>query len=135
MYGVRALQFDATWAPRPGYLVSEFERRTRKAVTGSSVWRNPRLDLIEAPEPALGPLDVRLRPRACGVCGSDVHFYETDADGYIRYPGLTRFPVVVGHEFSAEILEAGAGVRRIILSIGPAFRSALMPSGTRIARG
>ena len=108
---MRGLQFDATWAPRPGYRVSEFERRTRKAVTGSSVWRNPRLDLIEVPDPALGPLDVRLRPRACGVCGSDVHFYETDADGYIRYPGLTKFPVIVGHEFSAEILEVGAGVR------------------------
>jgi threonine dehydrogenase-like Zn-dependent dehydrogenase len=45
------------------------------------------------------------------VCGSDVHFYETDADGYIRYPGLTRFPVTVGHEFSGEIVEVGSEVR------------------------
>jgi threonine dehydrogenase-like Zn-dependent dehydrogenase len=40
-----------------------------------------------------------------------VHFYETDSDGYIRYPGLTKFPVVIGHEFSGEIVEIGKDVR------------------------
>ncbi len=108
---MRGLQFTAEWAPRPEYSVSEFERQTGKAVTGASVWRHPKIRLIEVAEPPLGPEDVRLRPRACGVCGSDVHFYETDDQGYIRYPGLTKFPVVIGHEFSAEVLEVGHDVK------------------------
>src|SRR5207302_1114170 len=81
------------------------------AVTGSSVWRNPRVRLADVKEPPLPAKDVRIRPRACGVCGSDVHFYETDEQGYIRYPGLTKFPVVIGHEFSGEIVEVGKEVR------------------------
>jgi scyllo-inosose 3-dehydrogenase len=108
---MRGLQFTAEWSPRPGYHLSEFEERTGKAVTGASVWRHPKVRLADVPEPALGPKDVRLRPRACGVCGSDVHFYETDKDGYMLYPGLTKFPVIIGHEFSGEIVEAGAQVR------------------------
>lgn len=108
---MRGLQFTAEWAPRPGYHVSDFEERTGKAVTGSSVWRHPTVRLANVQEPSLGPKDVRLRPRACGVCGSDVHFYETDKDGYMLYPGLTKFPVIIGHEFSGEIVEAGAEVR------------------------
>ena len=108
---MKALQFTAEWEPRQGYPVSEFERRTGKAVTGASVWRHPQIKLIETPEPRLGPQDVRLRPRACGVCGSDVHFYETDDQGYIRYPGLTKFPVIVGHEFSGEVVEVGKDVQ------------------------
>jgi threonine dehydrogenase-like Zn-dependent dehydrogenase len=108
---VRGLQLQAEWAPRPGYTVSEFERRTGKAITGASVWRHPKLELTDAAEPGLGPKDVRLRPAACGVCGSDVHFYETDKDGYMLYPGLTKFPTVIGHEFSGEIIEVGREVR------------------------
>ena len=54
------------------------------------------------PMPALLPGHVKVRVRACGICGSDVprvlgtaaHFY----------------PVVLGHEFSGEIAEVGEGV-------------------------
>jgi len=108
---VKAVQFTAEWAPKADYTVSEFERRTGKAVTGASVWRHPQVHLADIREPHLGPKDVRVRPKACGVCGSDVHFYETDEDGYILYPGLTKFPVVIGHEFSGEIVEMGTEVR------------------------
>ncbi|MHB8733352.1 MAG: alcohol dehydrogenase catalytic domain-containing protein, partial [bacterium] len=108
---MKGLQFAAEWAPKPDYRVSDFEERTRKAVTGSSIWRYPKLGLVDVVEPKLGPQDVRLRPRACGVCGSDVHFLETDKDGYILYPGLTKFPVVIGHEFSGQVVEAGAEVK------------------------
>ena len=108
---MKGLQLTAEWSPRSGYRVSEFEKRTGKAVTGSSVWRHPHVGLADVADPPLGAKDVRLRPRACGVCGSDVHFYETDADGYMRYPGLTKFPVIIGHEFSGEVVEIGKEVR------------------------
>ena len=111
---MKGLVLTAQWDPRPDYHVSEWERTTGKAVTGSSVWRRPRLSLEALTEPALGANDVLLRPQACGVCGSDVHFYETDAQGYMLYPGLTKFPVVIGHEFSGEIVEVGAGVTDLV---------------------
>ena len=65
---MKGLQFTAEWAPRSDYTLSEFERRTGKAVTGSSVWRNPRVRLADVKEPPLPAKDVRIRPRACGVC-------------------------------------------------------------------
>lgn len=107
---MKGLVLTAEWDPRPDYKVSEWERTTGKAVTGSSVWRSPRLSLESLAEPRVGPGLVLMKPRACGVCGSDVHFYETDEKGYMLYPGLTRFPVVIGHEFSGEIVEVGEGV-------------------------
>ena len=32
---------------------------------------------------------------------------QTDADGYMLYPGLTAFPVTLGHEFAGVMVEAG----------------------------
>ncbi len=107
---MKGLLLEAEWKPRDGYKVSEFERTTGKAVTGSSVWHRPHLRIADLPDPSLGPKDVRLRVRACGICGSDVHFYETDKDGYMLYPGLTKFPAFLGHEFSGEVIEVGSEV-------------------------
>lgn len=107
---MKGLVLTAEWDPRPDYPVTEFERASGKAVTGSSVWRRPRLSLESLAEPRLSPHDVLIRPRACGVCGSDVHFYETDGQGYMLYPGLTRFPVVIGHEYSGDVVEVGREV-------------------------
>jgi threonine dehydrogenase-like Zn-dependent dehydrogenase len=108
---MKGLVLTAEWDPRPDYRLTEWEKTTRKAITGSSVWRRPRVSLETLPDPVPGPKDVVIRPRACGICGSDVHFYETDPDGYMLYPGLTRFPVVIGHEFSGEVLEVGREVQ------------------------
>jgi hypothetical protein len=37
--------------------------------------------------------------------------YEPASDGYMLYPGLTRFPNILGHEFSGKVVEVGKGVR------------------------
>jgi 2-desacetyl-2-hydroxyethyl bacteriochlorophyllide A dehydrogenase len=108
---MKALVLSAKWEPKPGYVISEFEKNTGKAITGNSIWRNPKLELKEIPDPKPGLKDVIIKVKACGICGSDVHFYETDKDGYILYPGLTKFPVVIGHEFSGEIVEVGKEVK------------------------
>ncbi len=108
---MKALVLEAQWDPRPDYKVSDFEKKTGKAITGSSVWRHPKLKLLEIEDPKPGPNDVVIKVKACGICGSDVHFYETDKDGYMLYPGLTKFPAVIGHEFSGEIVEVGSEVR------------------------
>jgi threonine dehydrogenase-like Zn-dependent dehydrogenase len=65
---------------------------------------------MEMETPTIKPDQVLLKVKACGVCGSDIHFYETDDDGYILYPGLTKFPTILGHEFSGEVVEVGSAV-------------------------
>ncbi len=113
---MKGLVLDAVWEPKPDYVVSEWEKETGKAVTGNSIWRHPRLEVREWPDPKPGPQEVVLEVQACGVCGSDMHFYETDEDDYVLYPGLTRFPTILGHEFSGKVVEAGKDVE--ILKVG-----------------
>jgi Threonine dehydrogenase and related Zn-dependent dehydrogenases len=47
--------------------------------------------------------EVKLRIRAVGICGSDVH-------GYLGITGRRIPPMTMGHEFSGEIVELGEGV-------------------------
>jgi threonine dehydrogenase-like Zn-dependent dehydrogenase len=107
---MKALVLSATWEPRPDYPLTDFEKATGKAVTGNAVWRHPKLNVTEVKNPEIGPDQVLVRVKACGVCGSDMHFYETDKDDYILYPGLTKFPSILGHEFAGEIVEVGSAV-------------------------
>jgi threonine dehydrogenase-like Zn-dependent dehydrogenase len=107
---MKGLVLGAQWEPRPDYAVSDWEKKTGKAITGSSVWRHPKLEVREWPDPEPGAKEVVLAVQACGVCGSDMHFYETDTDGYILYPGLTKFPTILGHEFSGKVVEVGPEV-------------------------
>ena len=107
---MKGLVLDAVWEPKPGYEVSEWEKKTGKAITGNSIWHHPKLEVRDWPDPEIGPQDVLLEIRACGVCGSDMHFYETDEDDYILYPGLTKFPTILGHEFSGKVVEMGQEV-------------------------
>jgi (R,R)-butanediol dehydrogenase / meso-butanediol dehydrogenase / diacetyl reductase len=86
-----------------------------------------RLELGEIPEPGdLGPDELLLRNRLCGICGTDLHEY---ADG----PKLitseahpltgTRLPQVLGHEFAGEVLAVGSSVS----SAAVGDRVAVMP--------
>ncbi|MBC8447866.1 MAG: alcohol dehydrogenase catalytic domain-containing protein [Chloroflexi bacterium] len=108
---MKALALNATWDPRPDYPLSEWERETGKAISGHMVWRHPTLEVKEVETPTIKPDQVLLKVKACGVCGSDIHFYETDEDGYILYPGLTKFPTTTGHEFSGQVVEVGSAVQ------------------------
>lgn len=74
-----------------------------------------RFQISPVPFPALQPDQIRLRPRAVGICGTDFHIYagqanyNYDASGY-PIP-LEQSPQVLGHEIEGEILEAGRDVR------------------------
>ncbi|MBN1640209.1 MAG: alcohol dehydrogenase catalytic domain-containing protein [Anaerolineae bacterium] len=107
---MKGLVLSAEWDPKPDYALSEWEKRTGKAITGNAVWRHPVLEIKDVPMPTIAPDEVLLEIKACGVCGSDMHFYETDADGYVLYPGLTKFPAILGHEFAGKVVEVGAAV-------------------------
>jgi threonine dehydrogenase-like Zn-dependent dehydrogenase len=107
---MKGLVLDAVWEPKPDYAVSDWEKKTGKAITGNSIWRHPKLEVRDWQDPKPGPNDVLLEIKACGVCGSDMHFYETDKQDYILYPGLTKFPTILGHEFSGKVVEVGKDV-------------------------
>jgi scyllo-inosose 3-dehydrogenase len=89
---MHALRLVADWNPRIGYVPSAYEEETRRTYSGSQVWRHPTLELCQMPDPAPGEHEALIEVASCGICGSDMHMYEADADGYILYPGLTRFP-------------------------------------------
>jgi len=57
------------------------------------------LELREVPEPSPGPGEVLIAVRACGICGTDIHVWH---DKFPYWP-----PVILGHEFSGEIVAAG----------------------------
>jgi threonine dehydrogenase-like Zn-dependent dehydrogenase len=108
---VRALQASGAWAPREGYAPTPAEERDRVARSGNMVWREPTFAVRQLPEPDLAPDQVLIRVRGCGICGSDVHIYERDPEGYMLYPGMIGLPVVTGHEFAGEVVAIGERVR------------------------
>jgi L-iditol 2-dehydrogenase len=58
----------------------------------------------DVPEPKLGPGDVLVRVKACGICGSDVH--GLDGSTGRRIP-----PLIMGHEAAGVIEAVGRNVR------------------------
>lgn len=66
----------------------------------------PGLVVADVPQPTCGPLDVLIRVRHAGVCGTDLHIAEWDEWARERI----RPPLVVGHEFAGEIAQLGDDV-------------------------
>lgn len=108
---MKAVMMHATWDPREGYVPDAQENRSGKARMASQVWRHPRFDWEDVPDPTCSRDGVVLKVRRCGVCGSDTHCYETDPQGYILFSGPTRLPCVIGHEYTAEVVEVGPDVQ------------------------
>lgn len=108
---MKALTLTADFAPKPTYHLNERERTTRRIQSGSQVWKNPHISVGESPDPKPKDDEVIIQVAAVGICGSDMHMYESSSDGYMLYPGLTRFPNILGHEFAGRIVEVGKNVR------------------------
>lgn len=104
---MKSVTLFADWDPKPDFRLGSKDVEGKLTYLGSKVWRNPHIEMVEKEEPVPGPTDVLIKVKACGICGSDVHMFQTDKDGYIFYPGLTAFPCTLGHEFSGEVVEAG----------------------------
>jgi (R,R)-butanediol dehydrogenase/meso-butanediol dehydrogenase/diacetyl reductase len=85
----------------------------------AAVWYGRKDVRVEdAPEPpAPGPGIVKIKVYQTGICGSDLHEYDV---GPIFIPTeephpLTgrKAPLILGHEFSGEIVEIGKGVKNV----------------------
>lgn len=69
------------------------------------------IETTDREEPELGPTGVRVRIRAGGICGSDLHYFHHYRMG--DFP--VREPFVLGHEAAGDVVEIGAGVTRVKL--------------------
>ena len=63
-----------------------------------------KLELTDMPVPEIGPDDLLVRVKACGICGSDVH-------GFDGSTGRRIPPIVMGHEAAGVVAEVGGNVK------------------------
>lgn len=62
-------------------------------------------ELRDVDVPHAGPHEVVIKNMVCGVCGTDVHIKNGEPGSADVTP-----PVVLGHEYSGEVVEVGEGV-------------------------
>ena len=62
------------------------------------------MEIRELPEPEVGEGDLKVKVKAAGICGSDVHIMRDEI------PVST--PVVIGHEYVGVVAEVGPGVTK-----------------------
>jgi (R,R)-butanediol dehydrogenase/meso-butanediol dehydrogenase/diacetyl reductase len=61
------------------------------------------IQVKDVPEPRIGPYDVLVRPKYVGICGTDLSAWE-----YGMYEG----GLIMGHEFTGEVVDVGENVDR-----------------------
>lgn len=65
------------------------------------------LRLEQVPVRSPGHGEALVRVRACGICGSDLHFLDGDAP-------LARLPITLGHEPAGTVEEVGPGTLGVV---------------------
>ncbi|MGH9398513.1 MAG: zinc-dependent alcohol dehydrogenase [Terriglobia bacterium] len=64
-----------------------------------------KLEMTNVPRPEVGPTDILVQVKACGICGSDIH-------GFDGSTGRRIPPLIMGHEASGLVAEVGNRVSR-----------------------
>ena len=91
----------------------------------------PGLWLEEQLVPEIGPDDVLVKVHKTGICGTDVHIFNWDEWARKTIPT----PMTVGHEYSGEIAELGANVRRLKIGQRVSGEGHVIGMKSRAARG
>jgi len=65
-----------------------------------------KIEFNEVPVPEVQPGQIKVKMMRIGVCGSDIHV------NHGKHP-YTSYPVVQGHEVSAEVVEKGSDVTNV----------------------
>ena len=81
----------------------------------AAVLRDQRLVVKDVDDPTPGPGQVLVETLACGICGSDLHFLKRGdmAVGEEQSPFDPKRDLIMGHEFSARVVELGDGVENV----------------------
>ena len=79
--------------------------------------------VIDAPKPTVGPADVLVRIRACGICGTDALFISMGG-----IPGHDG-GMPLGHEPAGEIVEVGSNVAGIAVGDHVVINPMAAPGG------
>ncbi|MTI65094.1 MAG: galactitol-1-phosphate 5-dehydrogenase [Firmicutes bacterium] len=61
-------------------------------------------------KPKIKSNEILIKVKAVGICGTDMELYSGEMP-YIK-KGLTKYPLIPGHEWSGEIVEVGSEVPR-----------------------
>jgi 2-desacetyl-2-hydroxyethyl bacteriochlorophyllide A dehydrogenase len=67
-----------------------------------------KLEFVQAPRPTPAPDELLIRVHRVGICGTDVEMLRGTMP-YFRM-GLAKYPVILGHEWSGTVAEAGSAV-------------------------
>ncbi|MCL6517358.1 alcohol dehydrogenase catalytic domain-containing protein [Alicyclobacillus sp.] len=100
------------------------------------VWTGPRrFETWETPRPEPGPGEVLLRVLYSGICGSEL-------SGYLGENSLRKPPLVMGHEFTGEVVAFGEGAAgaggtgaAVAQDAGASGAAASGNGGAAVARG
>jgi len=79
------------------------KNQTMKAVVKTR--KGPGIEVLDVAVPAVGETDILVKVMAGSLCGSDVHYYE-----WLPGSQFLPVPVILGHEFSGEVVQVGGGV-------------------------
>jgi threonine dehydrogenase-like Zn-dependent dehydrogenase len=80
----------------------------------AAIARNGQMIVAEMEDPVPGPGQILAETIACGICGSDLHALRyrdqmAEVAAAAGYPADLEGDIVMGHEFSARVLELGPG--------------------------
>lgn len=64
-----------------------------------------KMTVQEVEKPVIAEDEVLVNVKYCGVCGTDVHIYHGEPGSSEVFP-----PVILGHEFSGEVVEIGSEI-------------------------
>ena len=71
----------------------------------SVVCANEDVQYLECEEPQICGGMVKVKVKASGICGSDIP--------RVLHNGVHFYPIVLGHEFSGDVVEVGEGVTKV----------------------
>ncbi|MGZ4675301.1 MAG: zinc-binding dehydrogenase [Acidimicrobiia bacterium] len=108
----------------------------------AAIARRGQLVVEDVPEPVPGPGEVLVAVRSCGICGSDLHTLR-HAHSMLALASMTGAEnpfdpdadFVMGHEYSGEVIDVGAGTDDSPVRVGDTIVSlpmAFTPTGLEL---
>src|SRR5690625_3750903 len=76
----------------------------------SLVWKDANVMKVEMAEvPQIASNEVLIQVQAVGICGSEI-------EGYLGHNSLRVPPLIMGHEFSGDVVKIGSNVQGVAIN-------------------